>query len=160
MRRALLWVCLGLAAGCSTSGGGQGTATTRAVAVPNVSLPPAQGETALDIRAVGPAGDERVGVPCTATSPLFTAGADAPARVLVPDYGPNAPEITVTCQGGRAAVVARPMLAWSGGLGGWPSVGMSVNSEGGVGLGVGWWGGGVGTGPAVVRYPVASVVME
>jgi hypothetical protein len=160
LRHAAILFLLGLAAGCTTTGGGQGVATMRAQPRPGVALPPAQGETALDIRAVGPGGEARAGVYCNLVSALFTAGIRTPAQVLLPDYGPNAPEVTVACEGGSAPVLSRPILAWSGGLGGWPSVGMSVNSEGGVGVGLGWWGGAVGTGTPMTRYPEVSVVVD
>jgi hypothetical protein len=52
--------------------------------------------------------------------------------------------------------VAVPEAAWSGGVGGWPAVGISVGTGdlSGVGLGLGWYGGGVGAGSGVpvTRY--------
>ncbi len=125
-----------------------------------VAAPLAQGETQLVVRAV-PQGSTRQEIPgaaCRAESAYFTADFTAPARLLLPDYGRAAPPVTVTCHNGAASgtATAMPEAAWSGGLGGWPAIGVSVGTgtAGGVGVGVGWAGGGVGatSGVPVTRY--------
>ena len=83
----------------------------------------------------------------------------SPAAVLLPDFGADSPNVTVTCRAGKqsGSGVAPPVAAWSGGAGGWPAVGISVGTGdvSGVGVGLGWWGGGgagAGSGVAVTRY--------
>lgn len=125
-----------------------------------VAAPPAQGETQLVVRAVpsGATRQELPGVTCRAETPYFTADFTAPARLLLPDYGSAAPPVTVTCRNGTATgtATAMPEAAWTGGLGGWPAIGVSVGTgnAAGVGVGVGWAGGGAGTssGVPVTRY--------
>jgi hypothetical protein len=135
-----------------------GVETVRPVSRGGVVLPPAGGETAMVVRAVpaGAPGEELRGAACRAESSYFTAEFTAPARLLMPDYGAAAPVVTVSCRAGGAQgqASAAPEAAWSGGMGGWPAVGVSVGTgdSGGVGVGLGWWGGGVGTGTPGVRY--------
>ena len=66
----------------------------------------------------------------------------------MPDFGEAAPVVTVTCRSGATSgtAAAPPERAWSGGLGGWPAVGVSVGTGDaeGVGVGLGWYGGSVG----------------
>jgi hypothetical protein len=164
-----LMAAIGLA-GCAAPGPGPaGVGTVTAERKAGVQAPLASGETEIVVRAV-PAvsgqGQELVGAQCVAESPYFRAAFAAPARVLLPDFGPQAPAVTVTCRNGDATgtAVAQPQAAWQGGLGGWPSVGVSVGTGdySGVGVGVGWWGGGgVGAsgGTPVVRYPELRVAV-
>jgi hypothetical protein len=156
-----------LLAGCA-SAAPPGAAVVRVAPRPGVEAPPARGETQLVVRAVSAAapGQEVAGASCEAVSPYFAARFTPPARVLLPDYGSRAPEVTVTCRAGElsGAAAAAPQLAWSGGMGGWPAVGVSVGTGdiSGVGVGFGWWGGGVGGsyGEPVVRYPALRVPMQ
>lgn len=151
---------LALAAGCSPTQPPPNAATVPVTPRPGVAAPAAQGETQLFVRAV-PAGSTRQeypGASCRAETAYFTADFTAPARLLIPDFGTAAPPVSVTCRAGSATgtATAAPEAAWSGGLGGWPAVGVSVGTgtAGGVGVGVGWWGGGAGTtsGVPVTRY--------
>jgi hypothetical protein len=138
----------------------EGVARVRAEPRPDVAAPAARGETALLVRAVpaGTSGQELRGAACRAESAYFTAEFASPAQILMPDFGEAAPVVTVTCRSGEAAgtAMASPERAWSGGLGGWPAVGISVGTGDveGVGVGVGWYGGSVGrtAGTPVVRY--------
>jgi hypothetical protein len=160
MRKAL-WPLL-LLAGCAAPG--PGPADVQAVrAVPRASAtpaPPATGESRLTIRAVArdDAAREYVGAACVAETPWSRTELTAPALLLLPDYGAASPNVTVSCRSGdlSGTAVAAPEAAWSGGLAGWPAVGVSVGTgnSGGVGVGFGWWGGGVGTqsGVPVTRY--------
>jgi hypothetical protein len=145
-----------------------GAAMTRAEPRPGVTPPLASGEAQLVVRAV-PAGvprEELVGASCRAESPYFTASFTAPAVVLLPDYGSAQPPVTVTCRSGTTSgtAVAQPEAVWQRGMGGWPAVGVSVGTGdvSGVGVGLGWYGGGVGTqsGRPVVRYPELRVPLS
>jgi hypothetical protein len=154
---------LALAACVSPEAPPPGVETVRPVARAGAALPPAGGETAILVRAVpaGTPGQELRGAACRAESPYFTAEFTAPARLLMPDYGAAAPVVTVSCRAGDAQgqASAVPEAAWSGGMAGWPAIGVSVGTGDwdGVGVGVGWWGGGVGTGTPTVRYPELRV---
>ncbi len=156
------WLVCGLAlAGCvSPEAPPPGIPTVRAVPRDGVAQPVARGETALLVRAV-PAGSTREelrGAACRAETPYFTADFQAPAQLLMPDYGQSAPVVTVSCGSGiaRGQASAAPEPMWSGGMGGWPAIGFSVGTgnAGGVGVGMGWYGGGVGTaqGAPATRY--------
>ena len=166
MRRLLLLGLLtGLAACAAGSGSDASLPPIRPGPVKGASLPPAQGEAEIVVRAVSPnaPGREIAGATCTATSPYFTASFTAPARLLVPDFGAAAPTVTVTCAAGSAkgSALVAPEAVWSGGVGGWPAVGISVGTGNmsGVGVGVGWWGGGTGvsSGAPVTRYPAVRI---
>lgn len=151
-----------LAAACVAPAGPapNGIAVVRAEPVAGAPVPLARGETALLVRAVpaGTTGQELRGAACRAETPYFTADFRAPAQILMPDYGEAAPVVSVTCRSGDLAgsAAAAPERAWSGGLGGWPAVGVSVGTGGnsGVGVGLGWYGGSAGatSGVPVVRY--------
>jgi hypothetical protein len=86
--------------------------------------------------------------------------------VLFPDYGSQAPTVSVTCRAGDASgtAVAAPEAVWNRGLGGWPAVGVSVGTgtSNGVGVGMGWYGGGAGvsTGEPAIRYPEVRVPLQ
>jgi hypothetical protein len=142
-----------------------GTPTTRVEPRPDVALPLAGGEAQLVVRAVpaGVSGQELRGADCRAESPYFTASFVSPAILLMPDYGNAAPPVTVTCRSGTASgtAIAQPEALWQRGMGGWPAVGISVGTGdvGGVGVGLGWYGGGAGVqqGTPVVRYPELRV---
>jgi hypothetical protein len=158
---------IGLGACVAPGAAPPGVGTVSATRTAGVQAPLASGETQIVVRAV-PAGapdQELHGAQCVAESPWFRSEFASPARVLVPDYGTQSPPVTVTCRSGTAtgSAVAQPQAAWSGGLGGWPAVGVSVGTgdSSGVGVGFGWWGGGVGTygGAPVVRYPELRVVV-
>ncbi|HPG23304.1 MAG TPA: hypothetical protein PLH75_11010 [Amaricoccus sp.] len=146
-------------AGCASTAAPPGLPTVSASPTPGATAPVARGETQLIVRAV-PAGGvgELQGASCEAVSPYFSARFTAPARLLMPSFGAESPQVTVTCAAGAASgsVVAAPTQAWSNGLGGWPAVGVSVGTgnAGGVGVGFGWYGGGYGAsgGVPVVRY--------
>jgi hypothetical protein len=151
-----------LVAGCMAPAGPapQGVASVRAEPRPGAVTPIARGEAALVVRAVpaGTSGQEIRGASCQAASDYFVADFQSPAQLLMPDFGEAAPVVTVTCRAGDAAgtAVASPERAWSGGLGGWPAVGISVGTGDvqGVGVGLGWYGGSAGgtAGAPVVRY--------
>lgn len=138
----------------------EGVAGVRVEPLPGVAAPAARGEATLLVRAVpaGTRGQEIRGAACRAESAYFAAEFTSPAQILMPDFGEAAPVVTVSCRTATASgsAAAAPERAWSGGLGGWPAIGMSVGTGDaqGVGVGLGWYGGGVGgtAGAPVVRY--------
>lgn len=123
---------------------------------------PAQGEAEIIVLAVGADGTLRPGADCTAESVHARAAFPAPARLLVPHFGAASPVFAITCRdtGGQGTIQVTPRMAGARGFGGWPAVGISVNSGGGMGVGVGWQGGSAATGVALVIYPEARVVLE
>lgn len=164
------WCVVAVAlAGCVvTPASAPGVETVAVTPKPGVQAPPARGETALTVRSVpaGEAGTELRGAACVADAPYFSASFSTPARLLMPDYGSASPVVTVACRAGnaRGTLAAQPTEAWSGGLGGWPAIGISVGtgSGGGAGVGFGWYGGSVGTstGSTLVRYPELRVPVQ
>lgn len=168
MRQVVWGVVLALA-GCAAGGGGDASLpVVRPGPVKGATLPVAQGEADLVVRAVSGSapGQEIDGATCNATSAYFAASFTPPARLLVPDFGTAAPTITVACQAGKArgSVLVPPEAVWSNGVGGWPAVGISVGTGNmsGVGVGVGWWGGSAGAtaGVPVTRYPAVRVALQ
>ena len=138
-----------------------GVNTVRAVPRQTATPAPlARGETQLVVRTVPAANpaQEIAGAGCVAESPWSRVEFTSPAAVLLPDFGAESPNVTVTCRAGKqsGSGVAPPVAAWSGGAGGWPAVGISVGTGdvSGVGVGLGWWGGGAGAGSGVpvTRY--------
>ena len=167
--RAWVWGAVIGMAGCVAPGAAPpGVDTVSATRTAGVPAPLASGETQIIVRAVPAAapGQELRGAQCVAEAPWFRAEFVSPARVLVPDFGSQAPAINVTCRAGTGSgsAVAQPQAAWSGGMGCWPAVGISVGtgSNSGVGVGLGWWGGGgagASGGVPVVTYPEVRVVI-
>ena len=168
MRRVLLATLL--LAACVPAPGATPFATVRPQPIPGATPPPARGETRLDVVAVSHDAEGRetelTGAACEARSPYFAADFTAPARLLIPDFGPNSPQVDVTCRSGSAVgrASSRPDWAWSGGFGGWPAIGVSVGTgtQSGVGVGFGWYGGGTGmaAGQPAIRYPALRVAVE
>lgn len=139
-------------------------AQTRAPAAPSVQstppsgtvLPPAQGVTAVGVRAqITEGGVTRdVAARCDLASTYATARFTTPATISLPDLGSATPPVTVTCalDGRRGSAVAQPSVAVSQtGMSGWPAIGISIGagggSYGGTGVSVGgFWNGGAGDG--------------
>jgi hypothetical protein len=164
---AALTAAGGVAACVAPGSAPTGVQTVSATRTAALQAPLASGETQIVVRAVasGAPDQELSGALCVAEAPWFRAEFASPARVLVPDFGAQAPAVAVTCRSGTASgsAVAQPQAAWSGGLGGWPAVGISVGTgtNSGVGLGLGWYGGSAGgsRGVPVVTYPELRVVI-
>lgn len=167
--RKLACGLLGLLAACAAPGPmPSGVATVRAAPQAGAAIPLARGEARLvvrTVRAAAPA-EEIAGATCRAESRYFSASFQSPAVVLFPDYGSQAPTVSVTCQAGSLSgtAISAPEAVWSRGVGGWPAVGISVGtgSNNGVGVGMGWYGGGAGasTGEPTVRYPDVRVPLQ
>lgn len=159
-------------AGCAGATNGlpfQETAVRPAVRA-DAALPPARSETELTVRAFVTEGGaaREVAADCTLTSSYVGGSFRAPARLLVPDLGPQTPVLTVACAQGtqEGAVSARATLRRTSGFGGVPAVGLSVGTGyrhgAGVNLG-GWWGGGWGwgrSGALLAVYPDVRVMMQ
>lgn len=137
---------------------------------PKAAIPPAWGVTQLGVRAALASTLQEVAADCSLESPYSTARFTTPARVSVPDLGPETPVLRIACSDGthRGTAQAQATLrSTNGGLGGWPAVGVSVGTGGGYGgTGVslgGFWGGGWGTsGPSVQQavYPDVQVLLQ
>lgn len=159
MRRALV-LAVGALAGCAT-----GVPVERQVVVAGGNFANVQGEADFVVRTfLEPVGDERrevLGARCQAVSSLYTAELVTPARLVVPNFGPQSPEIDVSCTAdgltgtGRATIVT----TWNQAPGYW-----------GPPYGVGpypYWGGGWGWGPGwggpaipVSNYRELNVVLR
>ena len=174
LRAAALALLLVGCAEIAPPGTTPGTTTVQVEPRSDAEPPLARGETQLVVRAVSAdaPGREFPGAVCEAISPYFASRFTAPARLLIPDYGSQSPEVTVSCEArgasGRATVA--PQASYSGGGFGAPAVGISVGTGGGwngwdgdgVGVGLSWWGGGGGGGygEPLVRYPALRVPMR
>lgn len=158
-----------LAFGCAQQSATE-TVLVQAQQRPGVSPPPARGETQAVVRSFvteGGRAREVSGAACEAASAYATAAFTTPARLALPDLGPQTPALNVTCSLGAqtGGAAARPQLRATNGLGGWPAVGVSVGTGGGGGVGVslgGFWDGGWGRGPQAQRavYPETRVMLD
>jgi hypothetical protein len=147
------------------------TATVQTDTRRGADLPPARGETYLTVRTfVVEAGTEREisGASCEAASDFSSAKFQSPARLALPDLGPQTPVVSVSCTDGtrRGTLAARARLQSGGGGGGYgqPAIGVSVGTGGysSVGLSFGrFYGGGYGGAPQVQRavYPELRIVL-
>ena len=166
MRAAVLaLLAVGLAACSPQERLPAGANVTRAVPKPGVATPAAQGEMDLVVRTFAPDRSEITGARCVAESGLYSAETVSPARILMPYYGAQSPQVSVSCTAGSASgrVEVAPEPFAERGLGGWPAVGVSVGTGGGgngVGVGMGWYGGGYGSSQSNYRYPSAHVVLN
>jgi hypothetical protein len=123
----------------------------------------ARGEARFAVKATR--GGQGVAAQCRAEGQGFTAAFAAPAELAVPVFGPASAPIRVTCAaGGRSAsVTAQPALRESGGIGGYPAVGIGVSSGGNVGVSLGgWWGnwGSDTNATYTVRYPDLAISLD
>ena len=95
--RALPGLAALLLAGCAT-----GVPVERQVVVPGDRFQAVQGEAAFLVRTfLAPEGDVRrevVGADCELTSSLYTATLVTPSRLVVPNFGPQSPELNVACR--------------------------------------------------------------
>ena len=162
-----------LVAACASPGGQQAqTATVQTETRRGADLPPARGETYLTVRTfvVEAAGEREVsGASCEAASDYSSARFQSPARLALPDLGPETPVVSVSCtdstRSGSLAARARLQSSGGGGSYGQPAIGVSVGTGGYSSVGVsfgGLYGGGYGGGPAIQRaiYPELRVLLE
>ncbi len=113
---AALAVSGSVLAGCAT-----GVPVERQVVVAGDRFTNVQGEAAFIVRTVLPVDEngarrEVVGARCTVLSSLYQAELVTPARVVVPNFGPQSPQITVSCKAGAlsGAGTARIVTRWDG----------------------------------------------
>ena len=95
MRRVAVAAAL-LASACAS-----GVPVERQTVVSGSRFDAVQGEAALVVRAFLPevAGERRevIGARCDVVSSLYTAALVTPSRLVVPNFGPQSPELSVDC---------------------------------------------------------------
>lgn len=135
-----------------------GVPVERQVVVPGGRFEAVQGEAALLVRTFveDPAGErqEVTGATCAIVTSLYSASLVTPSRLVVPNFGPQSPEITATCHAAKLAGTgtARIMTRWQQPPGAWayPSWGYpGWGGPGGWGAPWGW----AGPGLPVSEYP-------
>lgn len=160
MRRALLLVLPTALAACAS-----GVPVTRQVVVPAGHFEAVQGEARFVVRTfLPPEGDTRrevTGAACTLRTSLYQVDFVTPAQVVVPNFGPQSPEIAVTCRTpdaeGRAA--SRIFTRWQQPPGYW---GDPIYGPWAGPWGPGWgpWGWGGGPGYPISSYPNLGVTLR
>lgn len=150
MRAIAGLVGAGLLAGCAT-----GVPVEREYVVAGDRFANVQGEARLVVRSFVEEADgahEVLGATCQVTSSLYDTVVTTPARLVVPNFGAQSPELAFACAAGALSGAARRDISTSwryapGGYGPpWGYPGMGV--YGGLGWGYGW-----GRTPA---YPVSD----
>ena len=154
--RALLLLLALLLAACAT-----GVPVDRQVVVPGDRFEAVRGEARFFVRAfLTPEGDGRrevIGAQCDVTSSLYNARLVTPTRLVVPNFGPQSPELDVVCRAdelsgsGRARIFTRwqePPGYW----GGYPGYGFYPNPLWGWGL--------YGPGYPVSNYPNLNITLR
>ena len=162
MRRAALLLALALA-GCGggvyqwgPAGGGRGLPEVAMASDPAWIVPPGRSRAALAVRTFVPAEGgwaEVTGARCEVRgAPFFHAAVTTPARLILPDLGPDAPALVAVC--GTGALEGRdavpPVYAW-------PAEGRA-SAPARAWWGGGWWRGFETTGP--MRYPDLAVALR
>lgn len=140
--------------GPAVTGGGRGLPATRAEARPDLMTPPGRRDLSLAVRTftVGADGSrvEVAGATCSITGGTLRAAVATPARLIVPDLGPDAPAIRADCAAGDlvGAAAAPPVFAWARSGGSAPQR---------VAWGLGWTYGFEKVGP--MGYPELPVIL-
>ena len=96
---------LGVAFLVAVAGCAAGVPVERQVVVPGGRFDSVRGEAAFFVRTFVE-GEERrevVGAKCYLISSLYTAELITPSRVVVPNFGPQSPELTLNCAAGDLA---------------------------------------------------------
>ena len=160
IRPLSLLLVTGLAA-CAT-----GVPVERAVVVPGGRFDSVRGEASLIVRTFLPdEGQERrevLGALCDVTTSLYTAQLTTPSRLVLPNFGPQSPELGITCRTeGLSGSAQQPIVTrWRyppGYYGGYP-VGPIYGYPG---MTWGWgYGGGWGSAYPVSEYPDVRVVLR
>ena len=150
MRTIAGLVAAGLLAGCAA-----GVPVERQYVVAGDNFANVQGEARLVVRSFVEEADgphEVLGATCQVNSSLYDTVVTTPARLVVPNFGAQSPELAFACTAGALAGTARRDITttWrqppGGYLSPWGYPGMGV--YGGMGWGSGW-----GPTPA---YPVSD----
>jgi hypothetical protein len=148
MRASVLTLAI-LVAGCAA-----GVPVQRQVVVPGDRFANVQGEAALFVRTfLAPEArgerQEVVGARCQVRSSIYSAELVTPSRLVVPNFGPQSPELDVSCAAGewrgtgRVEIITR----WNEPPGYWGYPGPYFPGWAPYGPGWGWYG------PA---YPVSD----
>lgn len=139
-------------AACAT-----GAPVSRQVVVPGGQFAAVQGEARFVVRSfLPPEGNERrevIGARCDLVTSLYKTSLVTPAQVVVPNFGPQSPEVAVSCKtpDGTGAGSARIVTRWQQAPGFWGDpYGGPRGGPWGPGWGPGPWG---WSGPG---YPVSS----
>lgn len=149
---------LAMIAGVALAGCAAGVPVERQVVVPGDRFVAVQGEAAFFVRTFLPSEDgerrEVLGANCAVASSLYSANLVTPSRVVVPNFGPQSPELEVSCVAGdwtgsgRVRIVTRwsePPGYWGGPPGFW---------------GPGWGGGWGGPAYPISDYPNVNVILR
>jgi hypothetical protein len=117
MRSLMLLPAL-LVAACAS-----GVPVERQVVVPGGRFEAVSGEAALTVRTFV-AGEERrevLNADCDVVSSLYSARLVTPSRLVVPNFGPQSPELTVSCRAGDLTGSGRVgiITSWRGPPGYW-----------------------------------------
>jgi len=102
-----------------------GVPVERQVVVPGGNFNAVQGEAALIVRTflpqVGDVRQEVVGADCDVTSSLYATRLTTPSRLVVPNFGPQSPELGLICRYGKLSGSGRAGIAtyWRGPPGGY-----------------------------------------
>ncbi len=161
MRPLRAAVLLAVLAGCAS-----GVPVERVVVVDGSRFDAVQGEAGLTVRTFLPAdGDMRaevIGAKCVVRTSLYTAELVTPSRLRLPGFGPQSPELEITCtadgfSGGETVGIE---TNWRYPPGYWPYPGMYGPYGWGYGGGAAFgWGYGGGAVP-VFYYPDAHVMLR
>lgn len=145
-----------LLAGCATipSGSGRGLPEVAMRKTTDEILPPPRGNLAIAVRSfegsVG-AWEEVPGASCQVSAGPYRAGLVTPARLILPDLGPDAPPVVAECTRGslRGRDVVGPIYPW-------PELDKPSALQR-IAF-AGWWYGYQESGP--LRYPDLAVGMQ
>ena len=153
--RALLALPALLLAACAN-----GVPVERQVVVPGDRFEAVRGEATFFVRTfLTPERDTRrevVGADCDVMSSLYSAKLVTPARLVVPNFGPQSPELNVACRAdglsgtGRVEIITRwqePPGYW-----GYPGFGLYPNYA--------WGWGAYGPGYPVSDYPNLNITLR
>lgn len=143
-----VWVLAVAVAGCATSS--RNVPVENRVVVSGAGFEAVQGEADMVVRTFiedeNAARHEVAGATCKVTSSLYNATLVTPARLVVPNFGPQSPELLFDCTAGqlRGQSVRDISTTWSYAPGdpypwGWPGGGI-YGATGGVAVGYGWGG--------------------
>ena len=162
MGRWIGMAALVLLAGCASidnrvSGGGRGLPEVTMKARTDYVVPPGRWNTGLAVRAFVPGADggwqEVTGARCQVTAgEFYRAELVTPVRLVLPDLGPDAPDLIAVC--GTGAVTGSAAVAP---VFGWPEE-TRPDAVRRFAWGGGWWWGYQRTGP--MAYPDLAVAMR
>ena len=155
--RAAVLAAIPLLAACAT-----GVPVERQVVVPGDRFVAVQGEAGLFVRTfLPPEGRDRrevVGADCRIVSSIYTTEVVTPSRLVVPNFGPQSPELVATCRAGDLTGTGRTRIItrWQPSPWGWGYPGPGPWGFGYPGPGPWGWGSPVGWGWYEPSYPVSD----